>query len=138
MPTNYVIAVLENSAGQKFFDRIMYFPQEEKVMINRRMALLDTFGYKATLVKMPLVGLDLNCKWDIFLVYAMAYGVPNDLACLGRECIRKAHMHDWKSELQAQYHLAEAGGSMIQFALQEPARAREIWSGLIRTEGGKS
>jgi hypothetical protein len=132
---DYVIIILENKAGQKFFDRILCILQEEKEMIDRRLGLMDTFGFKARAIKMPVGGFDLNTKWDIFLAYALAYGIGCDLAYLGRECVRRAHEHNWNSELNAQYHLAEDGRAMIEFAINEPERAREIWSGLIRAEG---
>ncbi len=136
MPTeDYVIIILENKAGQKFFDRILYIPHEEKGMIDRRLDLLDTFGFKASAVKMPVGGFDFRCKWDIFLAYALAYGVSYDLAYLGRECVRRAQEHNWDPELKARYHLAEDGRAMIQFAINEPEKAREIWSGLIRAGG---
>ncbi len=132
---DYVIIILENKAGQKLFDRILYIPQEEREMIDRRLDLMDTFGFKAKAIKMPLGGFDLNCKWDIFLAYALAYGIGCDLAYLGRECVRRAHEHNWNSELKTRYHLAEGGRTMIQFAINESERAREIWSGLIQSEG---
>ncbi len=132
---DYVITILENKAGQKIFDRIIYIPQEEKGMIDRRLDLMDTFGFKARAVKMPVGGFNFNCKWDIFLAYALAYGISYDLAYLGRECVRRAHEHNWSSEIKNRYHLAEGGRAMIQFAIQEPEKAREIWSGLIRAEG---
>jgi hypothetical protein len=132
---DYVIVILENKAGQKFFDRILYIPQEEKGMIDRRLDLMDMFGFKARSIKMPVGGFDLNCKWDIFLAYALAYGIGCDLAYLGRECVRRAHEHNWDPELKTRYHLAEDGRAMIQFAMNEPEKAREIWSALIRAEG---
>jgi len=132
---DYAIIILENKAGQKIFDRIIYIPQEEKEMIDRRLELMDTFGFKAKAVKMPPGGFNFNSKWDVFLAYALAYGISYDLAYLGRECVRRAHEHNWDSELKAQYHLAEGGRAMIQFAMNESERAREIWSGLIQAEG---
>ncbi len=132
---DYVIIILENKAGQKIFDRIIYVPQEERGMIDRRMDLLEAFGFKARAVKMPVRGLNFSCKWDIFLAYALAHGVSYDLAYLGRECMRRAHEHNWNSELKARYHLTEGGRAMIQFAMNESERARNIWSDLIRAEG---
>jgi hypothetical protein len=132
---DYVIIILENKAGQKIFDRILYVPQEEKKLIDRRLDLLATFGFKARAIKMPLGGFDLNCKWDIFLAYALAYGIGCDLAYLGRECVRRAHEHNWDSELKTRYHLAEGGPAMIQFAINESERARKTWSDLIQAEG---
>jgi hypothetical protein len=133
---DYAIIILENKAGQKIFDRIIYIPQEEKAMIDRRLGLLTTFGFKARAIKMPPGGFDFNSKWDAFLAYALAYGIGYDLAYLGRECVRRAHEHNWDSELKKRYHLAEGGPAMIQFAMNESERAREIWSGLIQAEGG--
>lgn len=132
---DYVITILENKAGQKIFDRIIYVPQEEKAMIDRRLDLLDTFGFKASAVKMPPGGFDFNCKWDIFLAYALAYGIGYDLAYLGRECVRRAHEHNWNPELKGRYYLTEGGRAMIQFAVNESERAREVWSCLIQSEG---
>lgn len=132
---DYAIIILENKAGQKIFDRIIYIPQEERAMIDRRLDLLKVFGFKAKAIKMPPGGFNFNSKWDVFLAYALAYGIGYDLAYLGRECVRRAHEHNWASELKTRYHLAEGGQAMIQFAMNESGRARDVWSDLIQTEG---
>lgn len=134
MLNDYVIVILANEAGDEVFDKVVYFPGQEPERIEHRADMLSLIGYKTKYVEMPLENFDPNRKWDVFLAYAMAYNIPFDLAMLGRECIQNAHEHNWDIKLQNQYHLSEAGKKMIQLALREPDKAKEIWSSLLRTQ----
>jgi hypothetical protein len=135
MLNDYVIVILTDEAGEEVFDRLVYFPGQERERVEHRVNMLSSIGYKTRSVEMPLEHFDPNRKCDVFLAYAIAYGISYNLALLGRECILIASEQNWDIELQNRHHLAENGKNMIQFALREPAKAQELWSCLIRTDG---
>jgi len=83
-----------------------------------------------------------NYPWDGWARHALARGVPEDLAGLGRLLIREAYQHDWPDELKAlcgwsdDLSAEQAGGqALFAFALRAPKAARRQWDILMRTDG---
>ena len=73
--------------------------------------------------------------WDEWQEYAMANGVPRDLASLGRMVIREAYQHDWDEPLKALCGWRDDGKAMLQAALRYPDMARRSWQKLLDTDG---
>ena len=83
-----------------------------------------------------------NCEygdypWDHWQEWALADGVPTDLAQLGRDLIREADQHNWPRERQLECGWGDSGAAMIQLALTAPDQARERWEFLMETDGDR-
>jgi predicted NAD-dependent protein-ADP-ribosyltransferase YbiA (DUF1768 family) len=68
--------------------------------------------------------------WDEWKQEALAAGVPEDLAQLGRDVLRENHQHGWgleADELQIE--------QLIEFVTEEPDLARRRWTKLLAING---
>ena len=73
--------------------------------------------------------------WDEWERYAMAQGVSEDLAGLGRAVIREASQHAWSPRMQRFSGWADDGQAMIGLALKHPATAWRRWELMLETDG---
>ena len=93
----------------------------------------------------PLSVLDsgvLDCTyghypWDDWEKDALAAGVPEKLAGLGRLTVREAVQHDWDDHLKSLCGWYDQGRRMIKLALRSPEKARKRWERLLDTDGGR-
>lgn len=104
-------------------------------------------GVAAKAAPVPLCGLPaalvekvLQCgyghyPWDDWERAALAAGVPEDLAGLGRLTMREAFQHDWDTRLKSLCGWSDQGQSMIELVLRSPGKARRQWDILMRTDG---
>lgn len=74
--------------------------------------------------------------WDGWATWAVAQGVPADLAALGRAAIREAWQHGWDARLCSLCGWRDDGRRMLRLALRQPALARTRWTRLLATDGG--
>lgn len=77
----------------------------------------------------------LHYPWDDWHRYALARGVPEDLAGLGRLLVREAFNHGWEAWLQSLCGWSDDGQALLAFALRAPAKARWCWTRLLDTDG---
>jgi len=75
--------------------------------------------------------------WDYWKKEALAAGVPEDLAGLGRLTMREAWKHNWEPNLQSLCGWADNGKRMIRLALRSPETARKRWDHLLETDGDR-
>ena len=73
--------------------------------------------------------------WDDWQKIALAAGVPEDLAGLGRLTMREAFQHLWDARLQSLCGWHDQGRRMIRLALRSPEKARRRWQRLLDTDG---
>jgi hypothetical protein len=73
--------------------------------------------------------------WDEFRTRALAAGVAEDLAALGRELMRESIVRGWSEEAQIECGLLDEGEAMIDFAVGDPLGAERAWSRLLETDG---
>ena len=73
--------------------------------------------------------------WDDWERVALAAGLPEELAGLGRAVMREAYQHGWPPRLQSLCGWRDEGRRMLQFALRAPAKARYRWHRLLETDG---
>lgn len=73
--------------------------------------------------------------WDDWQKAALAAGVPQDLAGLGRLTMREAFQHDWDARLKSLCGWHDRGRRMIKLALRSPETARKRWNRLLDTDG---
>jgi len=73
--------------------------------------------------------------WDYWEKRALAAGVSQELAGLGRLVMREAHQHAWDERLQALCGWNDCGGRMIKLAKRTPATAQKRWQKLLDTDG---
>ena len=66
---------------------------------------------------------------------ALAAGVPQDLAGLGRATLREAFQHDWDAPLKSLCGWSDDGQALLAYALRFPKAARRRWEILMRTDG---
>jgi hypothetical protein len=75
--------------------------------------------------------------WDGWEIHALAQGVADELAGLGRAAIREAWQHDWNGRLKSLCGWRDDGRRMLRLALRNPALAQKRWSRLLGTDGGR-
>ena len=75
--------------------------------------------------------------WDYWREWAVADGVSEDLADLGRSLIREADQHNWPDKLLAECGWADNGKAMIEAALKTPEVVEKRWQFLLTTDGGR-
>jgi hypothetical protein len=75
--------------------------------------------------------------WDYWEKKALAAGVPEELASLGRSVMREAHQHAWGERLQCLCGWADKGRRMIRLALKSPKTADKRWRDLLNTDGNR-
>jgi hypothetical protein len=73
--------------------------------------------------------------WDDWEKAALAAGVPQGLAGLGRLTMREAFQHGWDARLRSLCGWRDQGRRMIKLALRSPATARKRWQRLLDTDG---
>ena len=73
--------------------------------------------------------------WDDWQKAALAAGVPEDLAGLGRLTMREAFQHLWDARLQSLCGWHDQGKRMIRLALRSPEKAEKRWQRLLDTDG---
>lgn len=73
--------------------------------------------------------------WDRWGQAALAAGVSDNLANLGRALFREAFQHDWEETLQVECGWLDGGQRMIYQALGMPADVEVRWSHLMETDG---
>lgn len=73
--------------------------------------------------------------WDDWERGALAAGVPEDLAGLGRLTMREAFQHDWDARLKSLCGWRDQGRRMMRLALRSPETARKRWNRLLDTDG---
>ena len=73
--------------------------------------------------------------WDFWERRALARGVPQQLAGLGRAVMREADQHMWEPRLRALCGWEDEGEAMIELALAGPGRAFVTWQTLLDTDG---
>ena len=78
-----------------------------------------------------------NYPWDHWREWAVADGMSEDLADLGRSLVREADQHSWSDELLAECGWSDDGKAMIELALKNPDEARKRWQFLLDTDGGR-
>jgi hypothetical protein len=75
--------------------------------------------------------------WDGWQKYALAQGVPAELATLGRAVIREAWQHGWNERLKSLCGWHDDGRRMLRLAQRNPALALKRWTRLLDTDGGR-
>jgi hypothetical protein len=90
----------------------------------------------------PRLDLDavLRCSyghypWDDWHRWAIAQGLNEDLAGLGRLLVREAYQHGWEPWLQSLCGWSDDGQALLALALRTPKAARRQWDILMRTDG---
>ena len=73
--------------------------------------------------------------WDRWKTKALAAGVAEELAELGRAVMREHYQHGWPSHDNEVS--ARSGEEMLRLALSEPEEAAARWQWLLDTDGGK-
>lgn len=138
MENNHVVVVLTDNSGRKLFDKVIYYQKDEIDKVQRHINLLRVVGYKASAIEMPLEEFNSALTCDVFFAYALAYRIAYDLACLGRECMRKANEQNWRSDLKKLCGSENSVRAMIGFALKDPEEAHKLWTLLISSNGERN
>ena len=73
--------------------------------------------------------------WDDWQRMALARGVPEALATLGRAVMREAHQHAWCDRFRSLCGWNDEGRRMIALALRSPEIARRRWEWLLESDG---
>lgn len=73
--------------------------------------------------------------WDDWERAALAAGVAEALAGLGRLTMREAFQHDWDARLKSLCGWDDGGRRMLELALCHPGLARKLWRQLLDTDG---
>ena len=78
-----------------------------------------------------------NYPWDGWKKKALAAGVGEDLATLGRAVMREAYQHGWDDRLKSLCGWNDDGRRMIKLALRSPEKARRRWDKLMQSDGNR-
>ena len=103
-----------------------WFPELEQQVLQFR----ERASEMARQVVMPEI-----YAWDRWKTKALAAGVTEELATLGRAVMREHYQHGWLSydnEVSAR-----SGHEMLHLALSEPDQAMARWQWLLDTDGGQ-
>ena len=73
--------------------------------------------------------------WDEWERAALAQGLPEPLAALGRAVMRQAHERPWAGWLQAHCGWSDGGRQMLRLASQSQGVAQRRWRCLLETDG---
>lgn len=73
--------------------------------------------------------------WDRWQSQALAAGLSQDLAELGRAVMREAVQHDWEPALKAECGWLDAGQALLELAQRDPEGAAARWQHLLETDG---
>lgn len=73
--------------------------------------------------------------WDRWQTAALAAGLSEDLAGLGRAVMREAVQHDWEPRLKLECGWGDAGQAMLAAALADGAAVATRWQQLLDTDG---
>jgi len=74
--------------------------------------------------------------WDEWKAKALAAGLEEELAWLGRALMREAYQHGWNKRLCRECGWSDEGAALLHLALSAPAKARKRWNLLLATDGG--
>lgn len=74
-------------------------------------------------------------EWDDWYVRALAAGISEELATLGRALMREAIVRAWDDDARAEAGLFDEGEAMIELAFARPDEADRQWSTLLETSG---
>ena len=69
--------------------------------------------------------------WDRWQIRALASGVPDDIARLGRSLMRAGYQTQWGDHHPCHCGRSDDGNDMLRLAMADPARALESWRGLV-------
>lgn len=71
--------------------------------------------------------METTCPWDDWKAQAVAQGVPENLAELGRLLIREAAHRCWPTDVREQAGMTDGGTRMLELALTHPKWALRSW-----------
>jgi len=74
--------------------------------------------------------------WDAWKAKALAAGLSEELAWLGRGLMREAYCHAWSKRLCRECGWSDEGAALLQRALADPVKAGKRWNLLLATDGG--
>lgn len=74
--------------------------------------------------------------WDRWERSALAAGLDEDLAVLGRAVFREAFQHQWDDHLQVECGWLDGGQRMLFQAIGFPQETTQRWSHLLHADGG--
>ena len=117
---------------------VYHQPGEDKVFVvddNQNHAsreIPDGFAYTYAIREYALA---TGQPWDLWHTWALADGVPEELAALGRSVIQHADPHSFLREACCEFGWRDSGASMIRFAMEEPEVACESWLELLTRNG---
>jgi len=112
-------------------------PQSSGLTVSRKEKAAIREAYRQSLHTLSTQGYCTygDYPWDHWQAMALAAGVPEALAVLGRATIREAHQHSWCERLQSLCGWGDEGRRMIALALRSPATARTRWEWLLAADG---
>lgn len=131
LPYQFVIVVIENENKRKEFDRTYFSPKHNLKHAKKLVSALNNTGCKAVLVKLQTADVMPYDIFSVFLAYALAYGVSNELARLGAACFRRAYHHDSDGWLLKKYGWSNNTMALIDLALENPKGAKQRWTQTI-------
>jgi hypothetical protein len=73
--------------------------------------------------------------WDHWERWALADGVDEELAALGRAVAREACQQNWPAPLRAEAGWEDHGQAMLRLAKEQPEQARVRWRQLLQPDG---
>lgn len=73
--------------------------------------------------------------WDAWHARALAAGVSEELAALGRTTMREAIVSDWSEVARTECGALDDGEAMLDFACADPEGAERAWSELLESGG---
>jgi len=103
--------------------------------VESRTRDLANKGFKAVTVRMHLGYCDFKYDWNIWLACALAHGLKEEVAILGRDCYREAYGIPGMTICKKNVDGKDNGQAMLQFALKNPKAAKKRWRFLMETDG---